>query len=560
MGSKSASKRIMSEANVPVVPGYHGDDQSVGKFTAEANRIGYPVLIKAVMGGGGKGMRIAHSDAELRDAMAASSREATASFGNSSLLIEKYVTRPRHIEFQVFGDKHGNYVYLGERDCSVQRRYQKVIEEAPAPGMTPELRQQMGTAAVNAARAVKYVGAGTVEFILDCDTNKFYFMEMNTRLQVEHPVTEMITGQDLVEWQLRVAAGDTLPLAQADVRLTGHAFEARVYAESPRSGFLPHTGHLWHLRAPAESANVRVDTGVRQGDDVSIYYDPMIAKLIVWDQDRATALRRLDVALGAYQIGGLPNNIEFLRSVATHPAFERGQVDTSFIGVYGKELMPPLSPTPAEVLTAAALFDTLVAAHDAAATAATADDAASPWHTLRGARFNLERVHTVALGDKAPLSAADAPPAADALVWHQVRVREVRGAPQRDLSADVAVRAGADHWERAQLVRVERLPGGGADLTVQLASQRFTATVVPSGDTSVHVYYDTKAFELTRREPSAAYGLADDHAAAGSLTPPMPGKIVAVSVKVGDRVKKGDAVMVMEAMKMEHVIRAPKDG
>jgi 3-methylcrotonyl-CoA carboxylase alpha subunit len=551
MGSKSASKRIMSEANVPVVPGYHGEDQSVQRFTAEANRIGYPVLIKAVMGGGGKGMRIAHTDAELKDAMAASSREAVASFGNGALLIEKYVTRPRHIEFQVFGDKHGNVVHLGERDCSVQRRYQKVIEEAPAPGMTPELRNEMGTAAVNAARAVKYVGAGTVEFIFDCDTNKFYFMEMNTRLQVEHPVTECITGQDLVEWQLRVASGDVLPLAQSDIRLGGHAFEARVYAESPRAGFLPHTGHLWHLRPPAESPNVRVDTGVRQGDDVSIYYDPMIAKLIVWDTDRAAALRRLNVALGDYQIGGLPNNIEFLRNVADHPAFVRGQVDTSFIAQYKDQLLPPIEPTPAPVLAAAALFESLVAPQIAAAAAAASTvDASSPWASLHSARFNLERQRTVTLGDKA----------GGETVQHQLRVREVRGADPSARAVEVALKAGVDEWQSAQLTRVDVLPGGGAAVQVQLGSLRYSATVVPSGTTALHVYFDTKSFDLERPEPSAAFGLMDESASAGALTPPMPGKIVAVVAKVGDTVKKGDSIMIMEAMKMEHVIRAPYDG
>jgi 3-methylcrotonyl-CoA carboxylase alpha subunit len=316
MGSKSAAKSIMGEAGVPLVPGYHEADQSSDRLARAADEIGYPVLLKAVAGGGGKGMRLVREAGEFEGALAAARREAAAGFGNDDMLVEKYLTRPRHVEFQVFRDRHGESVYLFERDCSVQRRHQKVIEEAPAPGMTEELRQRMGEAAVSAARAIDYEGAGTVEFLLDGD-GSFYFMEMNTRLQVEHPVTEMITGQDLVEWQIRVAAGESLPLKQDQLQIRGHAFEARIYAEDPDHDFLPATGVLSYLQPPRESQHVRVDTGVLQGDEVSVWYDPMIAKLVVWDENRERALGRLARALSAYRISGLCSNISFLYNLAT---------------------------------------------------------------------------------------------------------------------------------------------------------------------------------------------------------------------------------------------------
>ena len=296
MGSKSEAKKLMEKARVPLTPGYHGDHQEPGFLNVQADAIGYPVLIKAAAGGGGKGMRLVEKSADFLDALASCKREAAASFGSDHVLVEKYLTRPRHIEIQVFGDTHGNYVYLFERDCSVQRRHQKVLEEAPAPGMTPERRAAMGQAAVDAARAVGYVGAGTVEFIANQD-GSFYFMEMNTRLQVEHPVTEMITGLDLVEWQLRVASGEPLPMAQEQLAINGHALEARIYAEDPAKGFLPSTGRLVHLAPPDENMHVRVDTGVEEGDEISPFYDPMIAKLIVWDVNRDRALARMLQAL-----------------------------------------------------------------------------------------------------------------------------------------------------------------------------------------------------------------------------------------------------------------------
>ena len=330
MGSKSAAKNIMEKANVPLVPGYHGDDQSEEILKNSADEMGYPVLLKATAGGGGKGMRQVWNASEFSEGLVAAKREAKSSFGDDRMLVEKYLTQPRHVEIQVFCDNHQQAVYLFERDCSVQRRHQKIIEEAPAFSMSEELRAQMGESAIKSAQAIGYQGAGTVEFLLDVD-GSFYFMEMNTRLQVEHPVTEMISGQDLVEWQLRVAAGEKLPKTQAELVLNGHAFEARIYAEDPNNDFLPATGKLEFLQTPIESEHVRIDTGVRQGDEVSVFYDPMIAKLIVWDETREKALQRLAKALSEYRINGVTTNIEFLYNLATCKPFVEADIDTGFI-------------------------------------------------------------------------------------------------------------------------------------------------------------------------------------------------------------------------------------
>uniref|UniRef100_A0A8C9WFE4 Methylcrotonyl-CoA carboxylase subunit n=1 Tax=Scleropages formosus TaxID=113540 RepID=A0A8C9WFE4_SCLFO len=356
MGIKSTSKHIMSAAGVPIIEGYHGEDQSDEKLRAEAARIGYPVMIKAVRGGGGKGMRIAHSEAEFQDQLESARREARKSFNDDVMLVEKFVENPRHVEVQVFGDQHGNAVYLFERDCSVQRRHQKIIEEAPGVKdflKLPEVRKKLGEAAVRAAKAVNYVGAGTVEFIMDAQHN-FYFMEMNTRLQVEHPVSEMITGTDLVEWQLRVAAGEKLPLAQEEIKLRGHSFEARIYAEDPNNGFLPGAGPLLHLSTPQSDEHTRIETGVRQGDEVSVHYDPMIAKLVVWGEDRAAALKKLRYCLRQYNIVGLSTNIDFLLHLSSHPEFKAGNVHTSFIAQHHAQLFPaPQAPSHQVVCQAA---------------------------------------------------------------------------------------------------------------------------------------------------------------------------------------------------------------
>ncbi|MBN8491961.1 MAG: acetyl-CoA carboxylase biotin carboxylase subunit, partial [Burkholderiales bacterium] len=378
MGSKSAAKALMAKAGVPLTPGYHGDEQDPAFLQAQAMAIGYPVLIKASAGGGGKGMRRVDRAEDFAAALASCQREAKNAFGDEQVLVEKYVLKPRHIEIQVFGDTHGQCVYLFERDCSVQRRHQKVLEEAPAPGMTRERRAAMGQAAVEAAKAVGYVGAGTVEFIANPD-GSFYFMEMNTRLQVEHPVTEMITGLDLVEWQLRVAAGEPLPLRQDQLAIDGHAIEARIYAEDPDKGFLPSTGTLLHLAPPAESEHVRVDTGVEQGDAISPHYDPMIAKLIVWDRDRPKALARMRQALARYRIVGVANNVEFLARLVGVPSFAEADLDTALIEREQANLFPPKGTPPDEVWLLAALAELLREAGGQRDAAAAAADRDSPW-------------------------------------------------------------------------------------------------------------------------------------------------------------------------------------
>ncbi|MFO1169323.1 MAG: acetyl-CoA carboxylase biotin carboxylase subunit, partial [Rhodoblastus sp.] len=387
MGSKSEAKKLMEAAGVPLTPGYHGDDQDPARLKGEADAIGYPVMIKAAAGGGGKGMRQVMKAEDFDAALASCKREAAASFGSDHVLVEKYIVRPRHIEIQVFGDRHGGCVHLFERDCSVQRRHQKVLEEAPAPGMTAERRRQMGEAAVAAAKAVGYVGAGTVEFIATQD-GQFYFMEMNTRLQVEHPVTEMITGLDLVEWQLRVAAGEKLPLAQEQLHINGHALEARVYAEDPAKNFLPSTGRLVHLAPPAESLNVRVDTGVEEGDSISPFYDPMIAKLIVWDDDRDRALSRMQQALADYRVVGVNNNIDFLSRLVASPAFASADLDTGLIEREADYLFPGAEQPPARVFAIAALSELLRSHAHAREHARASADPTSPWHARDGWRLN----------------------------------------------------------------------------------------------------------------------------------------------------------------------------
>jgi 3-methylcrotonyl-CoA carboxylase alpha subunit len=521
MGGKSEAKALMVASGVPVVPGYHGSDQAPELLAREAGKIGYPVLIKASAGGGGKGMRVVRDAASFADELAGAQREAQSSFGDARVLIEKYLDRPRHIEVQVFCDAHGSGVYLFERDCSLQRRHQKVIEEAPAPGMTGERRRAMGEAAVRAAKAVGYVGAGTVEFIADQD-GTFYFMEMNTRLQVEHPVTEAITGLDLVEWQIRVARGEKLPLTQDQLRITGHAFEARLYAEDPERDFLPSTGRLHRLAFPVGGA--RIDTGVREGDEVSIHYDPMIAKLIVQGPDRPTALQRLAAALDATRIVGPSNNVAFLARVARHKVFAAGDIDTGFIARHKAELVPARGPAPDQTLALAAL-----AVVRARADAARAAEPFSPWASAQGWRLN---------GD-----------AHDDLVF-------------KDGAQEIALRV---HY-RADGYAIDA-PGGTIEakaslskdghLVATLDGRKLEADIVRRGlDIVVFRRADATTLTLVDRLV-AAEGL---DAGAGKLVAPMPGKIVAVAVAAGEKVRKGQKLVVLEAMKMEHTIVAPADG
>jgi len=528
MGSKSAAKSLMETAEVPLVPGYHGADQDLELLKREARRIGFPVLIKASAGGGGKGMKVVTQESELEPQLLSARREAKAGFGDEQLLIEKYLERPRHIEIQVFADGHDHCVYLFERDCSVQRRHQKVIEEAPAPGMDPARRRAMGEAACKAAQAIGYRGAGTVEFIADSD-GTFYFMEMNTRLQVEHPVTEMISGQDLVEWQLRVAAGEPLPLAQEQLAIHGHAFEARIYAEDPDRDFLPAIGRLHHLRTPAESAHVRIDTGVREGDEVSPYYDPMIAKLIVWDEDRERALARLRGALADYQVVGVTTNLRFLSSLAAHPAFIAGDVHTGFIAQHQAALLPPRAAISDRVLALATLAELLRAEQAATVRAAHSADPHSPWHASDGWRMNCDNHH----------------------VFHF-----------RDGERELAVTA---HYRRDGYLL--ELPGGellaradstaDGELFADLDGVRLRATLVRRGD-ELSVISSDGTQTLTLHDPLAAAMDGEEHG--GGLNAPMPGAIVAVLVEPGALVAKDQPLVIMEAMKMEHTITAPRAG
>jgi 3-methylcrotonyl-CoA carboxylase alpha subunit len=528
MGLKAESKRLMERAGVPLVPGYHGADQAPALLKREAERIGYPVLIKASAGGGGKGMRIVARADEFDAALASCKREASNSFGDDAVLVERYVTRPRHIEIQVFGDAHGHCVYLFERDCSVQRRHQKVLEEAPAPGMREERRAAMGAAAVAAAQAVGYVGAGTVEFIAEPTAEgdlKFFFMEMNTRLQVEHPVTEAITGLDLVEWQLRVAAGEPLPLQQHELRRHGHAIEARICAENPDSNFLPATGRLDVYRIPAsavrfERGDVRVDAGVREGDAVLPYYDSMIAKLIVWGADRAQALARLDAALAATHIVGLHTNVAFLRRVVASRSFADADLDTALIERERAALFNA-APLPIEVAAAG------VVAHALASERTL--ESSDPWSRRDGWRLHggaTRRFDIQAQG-----------------VHHIFTLARGNGTPTLAL--------GTQRWPLATRAR------GDHAYDVTLGERRWVLTVYAIGE-RYSVYAPEGSAVVDEIDPIAHS--ADGAVESGSLTAPMPGKVIAFLAKAGDKVAQGQPLAVMEAMKMEHTIAAPCDG
>ncbi|PKO27107.1 MAG: 3-methylcrotonyl-CoA carboxylase [Betaproteobacteria bacterium HGW-Betaproteobacteria-9] len=531
MGLKAESKRLMESAGVPLVPGYHGADQDPHMLQHEADRIGYPVLIKASAGGGGKGMRAVEKAEDFAAALASCKREAINSFGSDAVLVEKYAQRPRHIEIQVFGDTHGNCVYLFERDCSVQRRHQKVLEEAPAPGMTPELRQQMGLAAVAAARAVNYVGAGTVEFIVEQPPEggmRFYFMEMNTRLQVEHPVTEAITGLDLVEWQLRVASGEPLPLKQEDLHIQGHAIEARICAETPDNQFLPATGRLDVYRKPActsfERGAVRVDDGVREGDAISPFYDSMVAKLIVHGRTRAEALARMDAALAETRIVGLSTNVQFLRHVVASPSFAQANLDTALIpreaGVLFHQDKVGLN-----LAVAAAVAQTLLA--ERASEGKDPFSRRDGWrpHGLTVRRFDFEYQGEAMQASLTYLH--------DGAL--QLAFAEVSGVLAFDaLSAP-----------------------NGTLMDLRFLGQRQTVQTWQREEI-VHIFCALGATQITELDALAHAGEAAHDV--GRLTAPMPGKVVSFSVKAGDAVKKGQPLAVMEAMKMEHTIAAPADG
>jgi 3-methylcrotonyl-CoA carboxylase alpha subunit len=526
MGSKSAARALMQGSGVPLVPGYHGEDQDPARLVDEAERIGFPVLIKAAAGGGGRGMRLVTGAEEFAAALAAAKREAVGAFGDDRMLIEKYLSGPRHIEIQIFADIHGNTIYLFERECSIQRRYQKVLEEAPAPGLDAKRRSVMGKTAVAAARAVGYVGAGTVEFI--ADAKSFYFIEMNARLQVEHPVTEMVTGLDLVEWQLRVAVGEALPVDQRDLRLRGHAIEARLYAEDPERGFLPQTGTLHELRFPPADV-ARVDTGVRRGDRLTPFYDPMIAKIIVWGEDRPAAVNSLRRALAETAVLGIVTNLGLLVRISAHPEFAAAAVDTGFIERHRDVLLPGHRPAPAMALAAAAVARLLAHASAATTAAARFDDPNSPWARSDGWRLNGQGHQKLVFRD---------------------------GVAERTVIA----RAQAGNWllelgEEAIRAIGERRPDG--TLSVVLDGVRGRATVLDHGSETA-VFLAGENWQLIEIDPLAAH--EGDDPGAGRLTAPMPGRVTQLLVGAGDAVRRGEPLMIIEAMKMEHTVAAPVDG
>ena len=530
MGLKDRAKVIMEKAGVPVVPGYHGESQDDRLLASKATMIGYPLLIKAVAGGGGKGMRLVSAESAFSEQLAGARREARGAFGDDRVLLERFIQGPHHIEFQVFGDTHGHYVHVFERECSIQRRHQKVLEETPSPFVDDAMRQAMGEAAVAAARAIGYRGAGTVEFIAGAD-RKFYFMEMNTRLQVEHPVTEMVTGEDLVEWQLRVAAGEELPLRQNEIHTGGHSIEVRLCAENPENGFLPETGRIGVFRSPVPyphadepEAEVRLDIGVREGDEVSVYYDPMIAKLVVWGDDRAEAARRMQDALADTAILGVKTNLAFLERVVRHPAFLAGDTDTAFIERHRAQLLPTAADVPLEALVAAAARVFLDER------GAIADAPASPWNDTGGWRLNEPAL----------------------------RRMEFLRADGEQIAVDAVMRRG--HAEVAVLGQTHRVKLGPAEndrLQISLDDETYFAQVWRLGDL-VTVVTPQGRYELDLVDPfhyEPVDALPD-----ARLTALMPGRVVKVMAGAGEAVKKGQPLMILEAMKMEHTIVSPRDG
>ncbi|MDW2021261.1 acetyl/propionyl/methylcrotonyl-CoA carboxylase subunit alpha [Vibrio sp. 665] len=525
MGSKSQAKAIMSEANVPLVPGYHGTDNSVEHLLAEAEKIGYPVMLKATQGGGGKGMRVVNSAAELPLAIDGAQREALSSFGDKQLLVEKCILQPRHVEIQVFADQHGNCVYLSDRDCSIQRRHQKVVEEAPAPGLSDELRKQMGEAAVQAAQAIDYVGAGTVEFLLD-SRGQFYFMEMNTRLQVEHPVTELITGVDLVEWQFKVAAGEHLPISQSEITHNGHSIELRIYAEDTDNDFMPSTGHIDYLKEPVSDSNVRlahvrVDSGVTQGDSISEYYDPMISKLIVWGQTRDIALKQLKQALTQYHVRGVTTNIGYLHSIISQPAFAEIELDTGFLVTHqqGINEQQDVSDSIWLTLAAVARWNDLIS---------KSDSSTLPAPTKRGFRLSVDNVYRFNF--------------TDANANHQVRLQQ----SSQDTGSHFTVRCGEDLH---QVILLE----SDNQFIVDIDNVRYTFNALSDEQRTTLFYLGQQRTFAHQPDFHSAKDVDDEL----SPTAPLNGIISAVMVAKGDEVAAGDPLLVLEAMKMEYTITAP---
>ena len=540
MGDKSKAKALMDTANVPLVGGYHGEKQDLKTLFKAAQEIGFPVLIKASAGGGGKGMRIAESEHSFEADVSAAKREAKSAFGNDHVLVEKYLSKPRHVEIQIFGDQHGNYVSLSERDCSIQRRHQKIVEEAPAPNLSDQLRTDMGQAACAAAKAIDYVGAGTVEFLLDAD-GQFYFMEMNTRLQVEHPVTEEVIGQDLVEWQLRVAAGQELPLKQQDVTVNGHAIEVRLYAEDPENDFLPAAGQIQYLRFPeaykSTDENIRIESAVREallkaGDHISIHYDPMIAKLVTYAPTRDQAIDAMLRVLQETRLAGLKTNLEFLQAVVGHAAFKSADLTTHFVEQYAQDLFVKEGQNIQDVALAYAAVGLACHREGQQDMLFTAYDAFSPWHSGGG--------------------------------WSHL------GAQKQSLtfSLDETVYDLAYQWASENEITIFMPDGQQVVAMVEQCFQDRSLDMTIAGETRnvstivydqhVEVLYAGHHCHLHWHNPLADYDL--DTSSAGRLTAPMPGKVVSVPVKVGDEVEKGTPLVILEAMKMEHTITSPQDG
>ncbi|XP_048233679.1 methylcrotonoyl-CoA carboxylase subunit alpha, mitochondrial isoform X2 [Ricinus communis] len=566
MGDKSASKRIMGAAGVPLVPGYHGIEQDIEQMKLEADKIGYPVLIKPTHGGGGKGMRIVQSPNEFVDSFFGAQREAAASFGINTILLEKYITQPRHIEVQVFGDKYGNILHLYERDCSVQRRHQKIIEEAPAPNIMDEFRSHLGQAAVSAAKAVGYYNAGTVEFIVDIVSGKFYFMEMNTRLQVEHPVTEMIVGQDLVEWQIRVANGEPLPLTQSQVPLLGHAFETRIYAENVSKGFLPATGVLHHYRPIAVSSTVRVETGVEEGDTVSMHYDPMIAKLVVWGENRAAALVKLKDCLSKFQVAGVPTNINFLQKLASHTSFEDGNVETHFIEHHKQDLFtdPNNSMLAKEAYSNAKYSASLLAAclcekqHSALKESPPGHSSLHPiWYSHPPFRVHHLARHTMEFEWDNEYDSSGSKPLTVALSItylpdgnYLIELGEIG-------SCGLVVKA--MHLDDCNF----RVEADGVSMNVSLAAYSKDETKHLHIWHGAHHHHFRQKLGLDLSDDDKTQHMTDVETAShppGTVVAPMAGLVVKVLVQDGSKVEEGQPILVLEAMKMEHVVKAPFTG
>ncbi|KAF3796069.1 Methylcrotonoyl-CoA carboxylase subunit alpha [Nymphaea thermarum] len=563
MGDKSASKRIMGAAGVPLVPGYHGEEQDIDFLKAEAHKIGYPVLIKPTHGGGGKGMRIVHGPNEFVESVLGAQREAAASFGVNTLLLEKYITRPRHIEVQIFGDKLGNVIHLYERDCSVQRRHQKIIEEAPAPNVKHEFRSHLGEAAVSAAKAVAYHNAGTVEFIVDTSSGEFYFMEMNTRLQVEHPVTEMIVGQDLVEWQIRVANGENLPLTQSQVPLTGHAFEARIYAENVPKGFLPAAGILHHYQPVSVSPTVRVETGVEEGDSVSVHYDPMIAKLVVWGENRSAALVKLRHCLSQFQVAGLPTNTRFLQQLASHWAFEKGLVETHFIEHFKSDLFPDSNvATEKSAYTSANISASLLAAcvckcehNETLASIPGRGNLLPLWYShppFRNHHFAKQEIELEWQPDVADMNSV---PMKLVMTCQSDGRYFVKTEDNDSSGVIVGVVRLEDH--------VFKVDVDGWRIDVCLA------VYYKDHVKHMHVWHGKHHHHFTqkgplRRSSDEALDVRSSFEAAnlpkGTVVAPMAGLVVKLLVEDGMKVEEGQPMLVLEAMKMEHVVKAPCAG